>query len=110
MADVHLANAPRHICGWPRDLNILFQAVLVDRVDVVDPNTHPNAFVCFFPTVAKSRRVRSLSASALSALAQKDLTFAGAHCAKRWRVAPLKAFAPAELFKPGEALADIGNV
>ncbi len=83
--------------------------MLVDGIDVVDPDRHPDALVR--PVVESMRRCkRALAASALAVLAQEDLALAGADAPKRGRTTPVPALLPAKLFKPGETLHNIWNV
>src|SRR5262245_45615103 len=45
VANVHLANAPRHVGRRPRDVKTLLEAALVNGVNVVHPDRHPCALV-----------------------------------------------------------------
>ena len=110
MADVHLANAPRHVGGWPGDFDAFVNAELLDGVDIIHPHRHPHALVAGFGSLAECGWVRAFAASALPALAQEDFEMANAHRAKRRRAAPFESFLKAELFKPLEALLDVGDV
>jgi len=42
---VHLANIPRHIGRRPGDVKTLLETVLMDGVDIVDPDRHPHPLV-----------------------------------------------------------------
>ncbi len=53
VAYMHLADTPRLVGGRPGDLDTLFKTVLVDGIDVVDPDRHPDAMVL---AVGKSPR------------------------------------------------------
>ena len=41
VANVHFANVPLHIGGWPRYIEALVETPLVYGVDVIHPNGHP---------------------------------------------------------------------
>jgi hypothetical protein len=110
MADVHLANTPRHVARRPGYFNTMFQATLVHGIHIVDPDRHPHALIADFAPVAERRCVRTLAAPALRALAQEDFAVVCAHRSKRRRSAQLESFPPAELLKPLEALPDIGDI
>jgi hypothetical protein len=111
MAHVHLANIPRHVGGWPRDLETLLEAALVDRVDVVHSNRHPHALVRRIVALRPERFLDSAPASAaLGVLTQKDFALAGAHAAERGGIAPVPTLLPSELLEPGEALLDIRHI
>src|SRR5437762_11357154 len=74
MADVHRARIPRHVRRRPGDLEALFDAVPVHRVDVVHPHEQPHAGVRGFASVAaECHRGVAPAAAALAALAEKDL-------------------------------------
>src|SRR5262249_25508623 len=45
VAQVHLPDTPRLVGRRHGDLESLLQAIPVDRIDVVDPDRHPDAFV-----------------------------------------------------------------
>ena len=109
MADVHLADAPRLVGRRPGDLQPLLHTVLVDFVDILDPDRHPHAFVLRLGIPAR-RREYALSPASLSVQTEKDLAIAGADAAERRRLAPVPPFLPAEALKPGEALLNVGNV
>src|SRR5262245_47167153 len=71
VADVHFADVPRFVGRRHCDLDIFFNTVLVNSVDVFDPDRHPTSFVVVVG--GKCFSVRAFAASALSALAEKDL-------------------------------------
>jgi hypothetical protein len=75
MADVHLAYAPRLVHRRHGDLQTLLEATLVDDVDVVHPDRHPDALVI---VVAPGGRERALPAPALTVQAEKNLAYARA--------------------------------
>ena len=43
MAHVHFARIPWHVCRRPGHVDALFQATLVDGINIVDPDRHPDA-------------------------------------------------------------------
>src|ERR1700694_2829203 len=76
VTNVHLSDTPRLVSRRPGDVEILFQAMLVDRIDVVDPDRHPDAVA--IPVVEPMRSWKAvLVATALAVLAQEDLALAG---------------------------------
>src|SRR6266850_1860500 len=58
MPHVHLARVPRMVRWRPGDFDALREAVLMDRVDVVDPDRHPDAFVSRLVAVLAERHFR----------------------------------------------------
>src|SRR6266478_5234017 len=109
MAHVHLPDAPRLVGRRPGDLKTLLPAMLMDSINIVDPDRHPDAVVR--PGVEPMRRCKTpLAATALAVLAKEDFAFAGADAPKRGGTTPVPALLPAELLKPGEALLDIRDV
>lgn len=95
MTDVEFANVPGHVCGWESDFDSLLLAVFVDRIDVFDPDRHPD---CFFERLvaigAEGLFVGAFAPSALAVLAEEDFAVPGADSAERWRSAPVPAFLP----------------
>src|SRR6185436_18284914 len=111
MPDVHLADVPGHVRGGPGDLDLLCFAVALDRVDVVDPDRHPDALVAALVALgAEGHQRLALAPPALPVLAEEDLAGAGADGAEGRRIAPVPGLLPAELLEPGEALADVRHV
>src|SRR5262249_15604511 len=96
MPHVHLAHFPRLVGRRKGHLDSLGQAMLIEGVDVIDPDRHPDAVLA--------------ALAALIALAEEDLAPAGADAAEGRRIAPVPTLLPAELFEPGEALLDVGDV
>ena len=45
MSHVHFTNVPWHVRRRPSYFDTLLLAVLMNRVDIVNPNRHPDAFV-----------------------------------------------------------------
>src|SRR5215831_11548700 len=101
MADVHFAHAPGHVSRRPGDFDSLLSAEFVNGVNIVDPNTHPNALVGHFASItAKRGRVRTFAASALRIPTKEDFAMPGADGAECGRIAPVEALFPAKLFEP----------
>lgn len=109
--DMHLANLPRHVLGGPGHLHPLLQTVLVDGVDIVDPNRHPDPVVAFLVPVGTEReRRRAASPAPLRVLAKEDLAVPRADAAEPGWISPLPALGPSELLEPLEAGTNVGNV
>ena len=76
VAEVHLANVPRHICWWERNLQPCGNAVPMHLVDIVDPHRHPHALVaCFVVVHLECGRIGTPAAASLRALAEKNAGF-----------------------------------
>src|SRR6266404_6100267 len=106
VANMHLSDTPRFVGGRPGDLDTLFKAVLVDGIDVVDPDRHPDAMVLAIGKAPRRCQI-AFAATALPVLTQEDLALPRADAAKGWWIAPVPALLPSELFKPGEALLNV---
>src|SRR6476659_2011662 len=107
MLDVALTDAPRFIRRRPGNGHTLRQGELVGCIYFgrrVYPPAHPHATGIIIETQMPRR---GTAARALSILAKKYLDFSAAYAAKACRIAPIPAFLPAKLFKPGETLRDI---
>jgi len=48
VADVHFADIPFHVGRWKGHIESLVQTTLVDGVNVVDPDRHPDALIGSF--------------------------------------------------------------
>src|SRR5262245_24395262 len=111
MTHVHLAHAPWHVGRRPGDVEALVETMLVDGVDVIDPDRHPGALVGRRVAVGPEGRLHATVApAALRALAQEDLALAGADGPEGGRISPVPALPPAELLEPGKALPDVRDV
>ena len=89
----------------------LLEAMLVNRVDIVDPNRHPDPLVADFVAIGTERvRPRSASSTPLRVLAKEDLAIPRADPAEPGRITPLPALGPSKLFEPIEAGSNIGNI
>src|SRR5262245_4950769 len=109
MAHVHFPDVPRFVGRRIGDLEALLQTMLMDRIDVVDPDRHPHSLVRHFTTILCCREI-ALAAPALAALAQEDLALAGANASERGGTTPVPSLLPAKLLKPGEGLLDITDI
>src|SRR5579863_2554893 len=93
MAEVHFADVPGHVARRESDVNSCGDAFVVNRVDVFDPDRHPDALIGFVVTVyLKGGGVGSLAAATLCAVAEENLTFAGTDRAEGRRRSPVPAF------------------
>src|SRR4051812_42117012 len=112
MAQVHLANIPRHIGRRKCDLHSGGDALLVHLVDVVHPDRHPDALVALFISVLLKRGgVRAAAAPSLRPLTKKNAGFfTRSHRAEGWRRSPVPQFLPSPLLKPRERAADVRHV
>ena len=52
MTHVHLSDTPGHIGGWPRNLETLLEAVLMNSVNIFHPDRHPDAPITLFLAMA----------------------------------------------------------
>src|SRR5262245_11455039 len=109
MTHVHLPDVPRLVRRRVSDLDAALHAVLMDSVDVVHPDRHPD------PPIGRladslGRGQRALPATTLASFAEEDLAVARADATERRRVAPVPALRPAEPLEPGEALLDARDV
>src|SRR5882672_12411906 len=113
MSHVHFPHVPRHVRRWPGDLDALPHALFIDGIHVLDPPTHPAAFVLRLVLEAcEGARVLPFAASPLPAATHKDLARTGANGAESRRVAPAPQFLPAQLGEPrktGVHVRDIEN-
>src|SRR5262245_57346066 len=111
MPHVHFANVPGHVGRRPGDLEALLQALLVDGIDALSPDRHPDAFVPAFVTERPERHFGiSLPAPTLTAKTQKDFETASANPSESWRVAPIPCLRPSQFFEPGKALLNVGYI
>src|SRR5919109_4976008 len=101
MSHMHFAHAPWHVRGRPGHLDALLDALVINRIDVLDPPAHPAALVLRLVFERREcARVLPFSASALAAATHKDLARAGADGAESSRVAPAPQLRPAQLREP----------
>src|SRR5207244_11661020 len=76
----------------------LLNALSIDVIHVLDPPTHPAAFVLrLVLETSEGARVLLFPASALAAATHKDLARTGANGAKSRRVGPAPQLFPAQL-------------
>jgi hypothetical protein len=85
--------------------------MLVHRVDVVDPDRHPDALVALLVAlVLKRSGVRVAATASSRSLTKEDASFrARSHGAKRGRRSPVPQFVPSPLLKPGDRAGDVGE-
>src|SRR5438094_526517 len=101
MSHVHFPHVPRHVRRRPRHLDALLNALFIDGIHVLDPPTHPAAFVLrLVLETSEGARVLPFPASALAAATHKDLARTGANGAKSRRVAPAPHLFPPQLGEP----------
>src|SRR5262245_2195412 len=111
MPDVHLANAPRHVCEWPGHIQASIHAVTVDRVNVVNPDRHPDALIGRRIAIGtKGCLHTAIPATTLRTLAEEDLELAGADGPEGRGLSPLKPLRPAELLEPGDTFREARDV
>src|SRR6185503_3585509 len=113
MSHVHFPHVPRHVRRRPGHLDALLNALIIDGIHVLDPPTHPAAFVlCLVLKTRESARIPSFPASPLAAPTHEDLARTGANGAESRRVAPTPQLLPAEFGEPcktGVHVRDIEN-
>src|SRR5437773_12411309 len=98
MSHVHFPHVPRHVRRRPRHLDALLNALFIDGIHVLDPPTHPAAFVLrLVLETSEGARVLPFPASALDAATHNDLARTGAHGAKSRRVATAPHLFPPQL-------------
>src|SRR5437867_1184972 len=113
MSHVHFPHVPRHVRRRPGHLDALLHALFMEGIHVLDPPTHPAAFVLrLVLETGESARVLPFPASPLAAATHEDLAWTGANGAKPRRVAPAPQLLPAQLGEPcktGVHVRDIEN-
>ena len=111
MPQVHLSHVPRHVVRRKRYFESSGNALPMHFIHIFHPHGHPRTFVArFISIVLKCSRIRSLAASALRALAKKNLAFARANRSKCRRRSPIPAFSPAPLFKPRKTCGNVAHI
>src|SRR4026208_1302018 len=111
MPNMHFTHIPLHGGWWPRDVESLLNTTRMHRVDVVDPDGHPHAFISGLVSKrTEGHCVRALSAATLPARTKEYFTIAGTDPAKCRRASLFPGLCPAELFKPPEALFKARNI
>src|SRR5205814_8507921 len=95
VSHVHFPHVPRHVRRPPGHLDALLNALFIDGIHVLDPPTHPAAFVARLVLATREgARVLPFPASPLAAAAHTDLARTGAHCADSRRRAPARQLPP----------------
>src|SRR2546430_17478581 len=89
VSHVHFPHVPRHVRGPPGHLDALLDALFIDGIHVVDPPTHPAAFVVrLVLETREGARVLPFPASPLAAATHEDLRSeerrVGKECRSRW--------------------------
>ncbi len=108
---MHFADVPRHVGWWPGDLDALLDAEPMHGIKIIDPDGHPHAFLGrFIGFRAESRPAAACAATALAILAEENLEMSRSDATECRGRTPVPCFFPTELFEPGEALADIGDI
>src|SRR5438874_13117552 len=103
MPHVHFPHVPRHVRRRPGYLDALLNALFIDGIHVLDPPTHPAAFVVrLVLETREGARVLPFPASPLAAAAHKDLARTGAHGAESRRLAPAPQLLPAQSGAPSK--------
>ena len=74
---MHLAYIPGHVARGPQHLDSLLKTLGVAGINIIDPPTHPAAFVRLLATLnAEGAGVAALASTTLAVAAQEDLGFA----------------------------------
>ena len=111
VADVEFADAPWLVCRGMGDVEAVGDAALVDGVDVVHPDRHPDTFIGgFIAALSKCGGVTAAAPTALPALAEKDLVITGTDASKIRRIAPVPALLPTQFGEPIETFLDVRDV
>src|SRR4029078_7207805 len=87
----------------------VLDAVLVDGVDIVHPDRHPDAFRGFFPEALWVLMI-GFPATTLAVSAEKNFCLVGDHRTEAGRVAPFEASLPAPFLEPLNALSKVRDV
>src|SRR5438046_9940148 len=100
---VHSPHVPRLVRLPPGHLHALRNALFIDGIHVLDPPTHPAAFVVrLVLETREGARVLPFPASPSAAAAHKDLARTGAHGAESRRIAPEPQLLPAQIGEPSK--------
>src|SRR5256885_16166344 len=95
MSHVHFPHVPRHVRRGPGHLNALLIALFINGIHVLDPPTHPAAFVLrLVLETREGARVLPFPASPLPAATHEDLARTGANGAESRGVAPAPQLLP----------------
>src|ERR1700739_214636 len=98
MSHVHFPHVPRHVRRRPGHLDALLNALIIDRIHVLDPPAHPAPFVLRLVLETRERaRIPPFPAPPLAAPTHEDLAGTGANSAESRRVAPAPQLLPAQL-------------
>lgn len=108
VADVEFADVPGAVGGRHSDLDVVGEAVLMDGVDVIDPDRHPDAFVVVVG--GEGFGVRAFAAAALSVMTKEDLDRAALDRSKTGGLAPIPDLFPSKPLEPGDALGEVRHV
>ena len=108
VTDVEFADLPGFVGGRHCDLDVVGEAVLVDGVDVIDPDGHPDAFVVVVS--GEGFDVRALAAAALAVVTEEDLDLPALDRPKSGRVAPIPKLLPPQPLEPRDALGEVRDI
>src|SRR5579863_6947826 len=96
MSEVHFADVPGHVGGREGDVDTGRDTVVVNCVDVMDPDREPYAFVGGFVAVwPEGGFICTSTPAALGAKTQEDLTFSGTYRTESGGRSPVPKFFPA---------------
>src|SRR5207247_1110106 len=111
VSHVHFPHVPRHVRRPPGHLDALLNALFIDGIHVLDPPTHPAAFVVrLVLETREGARVLPFPASPLAAAAHKDLARTGAHGAESRRIALAPYLLPAPFDEPCTNVVLVGHI
>src|SRR5436190_18992197 len=110
VANVHLAHVPWHVGRRPGHFESLREAMMVDGVDVINPDRHPHALVGAIVAFTTERHLEgALATPPLTVFTQEDFAFTGADSTEVRGIAPVPCFLPSKLLEPLKALFDVGD-
>jgi len=111
MAQMHLADVPRHVGRRPGNVQSGIDAAAMNGVHAVDEDRHPHALVGLpvLPRV-EGGSVCALAATALRALKEEDFESVGTDSAEARWIAPVPELALSPFLEPGNGSGEIGDV
>src|SRR5947199_4693675 len=103
VSHMHFPHVPRHVRRPPGHLDALLNALFIDGIHVLDPPTHPAAFVVrLVLETREGARVLPFPASPLSAAAYKDLARTGSSGGEHHRLVTTAQLLPAQFGGPSK--------